>query len=146
MNVSGQYIVRGWYFGEQSHFSNTVFPAILDGIPKPDNSTVEARSWLDALADIAEGEPLIEPLTGYNNHQTFYTKSVVTREAEPLTQRALESFFEYVITRGLKMEAPWATYLSLYGGRDSQINVPAAEDAAYSHRDSLWVFQVSPLP
>lgn len=143
INVFGNFSVRGWYFGKQDHFAETLLPAMLDEMSKPANTTVKEMDWLTALKDIAEGEPLIEPPTGYNNHQTFYTKSVVTREAEPLTRAALTSFFEYVAEKGLSASHPWNTYISLYGGRDSQINVPEADSAAYSHRDSLWVFQVS---
>ncbi|KAI4940036.1 uncharacterized protein J4E92_001324 [Alternaria infectoria] len=141
MNIFGTFEVRGWYFGDRTHFSSAVLPAMLEGLPKADNTTIATRNWLDALQDIAEGEPLVEPLTGYNNHQTFYTKSIVTREAKPLTRRALESFAGYVISKGLSADSPWETYISLYGGRDSQINVPSPDSAAYSHRDSLWVFQ-----
>jgi hypothetical protein len=143
MSIFGQYVIRGWYFGDRDYFSKTVFPAMLDGMPKSDNTTIKSMTWLVALEDIAEGEPLTEPLTGYNNHQTFYTKSVVTREAKPLTRTALKSFFTYVINKGLTSKYPWNTYISLYGGKDSQINVPSSQSAAYSHRDSLWVFQVS---
>ncbi|KAI4906901.1 hypothetical protein J4E90_010104 [Alternaria incomplexa] len=116
MNIFGTFEVRGWYFGDRTHFSSAVLRAMLEGLPKADNTTIATRNWLDALQDIAEGEPLVEPLTGYDNHQTFYTKSIVTREAKPLTRRALESFA-------------------------GQINVPSPDSAAYSHRDSLWVFQ-----
>ncbi|KAH3995174.1 hypothetical protein HBI13_141290 [Parastagonospora nodorum] len=139
MSVYGKFEVRGWFFGEEDHFTRTVLPAMLSTLPVPDNTTIRTRGWLDALNDIAEGEPLAEPLSGYHNHQTFYTKSVVTREAEPLTRAALESFFAEV-GRGLG-KVPFGSYISLYGGRDSQINVPDVGDAAFGLRDSLWVFQ-----
>jgi hypothetical protein len=74
---------------------------MLAGMLTPDSSTVEYKGWLDVLEDVAEGEPLVEPLTGYNKHQTFYSKSVVTREAEPLTEAAVKSFFAYVINKRL---------------------------------------------
>lgn len=143
INVVGAFDVRGWYFGSQDYFSKTVLPAMLDGMPRPDITTVQERAWLAALEDIAEGEPLAEPLDGYKNHQTFYIKSVVTREAKPLTKAALTSFFRYIVDKGLSAAHPWSTFISLYGGRDSQINKPSASSSAYSHRDSLWVFQVS---
>jgi hypothetical protein len=82
-------------------------------------------------------EPLVEPLTGYNNHQTFYTKSVVARKAERLSKVALMSYFQYIIDMGLTAAYPWNTFISLFGGKDSQINAPVADSAAYSHRDSL---------
>ncbi|KAJ4365375.1 hypothetical protein N0V95_000522 [Ascochyta clinopodiicola] len=142
-SVFGDFSVRGWYFGDREYFIQKVFPAMLSGMPTPDNTTVQEDAWLAALENIAEGEPLVEPLTGYNNHQTFYTKSVVTREAKPLSKVALASYFQYIIEKGLTAAYPWNTFISLYGGKDSQINTPAADSAAYSHRDSLWVFQVS---
>jgi hypothetical protein len=146
MNLYGQFFVRGWYFGAQDHFAGTVLPAMLDGMPKPDNITIQSLAWQNALEDIAEGEPLAEPLTGYNNHQTFYSKSIVTREAQPLTRPALESFFSYMISKGLSSTDPWNTFITLYGGKDSQVNTPSSSSAAYSHRDSLWVFQVRSRP
>ncbi|KAH6613036.1 hypothetical protein C7974DRAFT_444512 [Boeremia exigua] len=141
ISVFGEYSVRGWYFGDQEYFSETILPEMLSGIPVPDNTTVQTATWLTALEEIAEDEPLKEPLTGYDNHETFYTKSVVTREAKPLTKTALESFFTYIVDKGLTTSNPWNTFISLYGGRDSQINAPSTDSAAYSHRDSLWVFQ-----
>lgn len=141
-SILGNFSVRGWYFGDMDFFNNTVLPAMLKGTPNPDSITVKEQAWLTALEDIAEGEPLVEPLTGYDNHQTFYTKSVVTREAHPLTKKALTSYFRYIVDKGFTASFPWETYISLYGGKDSQINRPAADTAAYSHRDSLWVFQV----
>lgn len=140
MNVYGKFEVRGWFFGSEEYFTHAIFPVMFSTLPAPDNTIFQTRAWLDALNDIAEGEPLAEPLSGYNNHQTFYTKSVVTREAQPLTRAALESFFAGV-GKGLG-KVPFESYISLYGGRDSQINVPDAGDAAFSLRDSLWVFQV----
>ncbi|EUC40538.1 Glucooligosaccharide oxidase [Bipolaris oryzae ATCC 44560] len=140
-SVFGEFTVRGWYFGDMAYFSDTVFPAMLNGMPTPSNTTIQEKAWLTALEDIAEGEPLTEPLDGYNNHQTFYTKSVVTREAQPLSKEALTSYFRYITDKGLTATFPWETFISLYGGKDSQINIPAAASAAYSHRDSLWVFQ-----
>ena len=35
----------------------------------------------------------------------------------------------------------WFSIIDLYGGPDSQINVPSASSSAYSDRSSLWVFQ-----
>lgn len=143
-SVLGEFIVRGWYFGDLDYFSKTVFPAMLNGMATPpDNTTVEEQAWLTALEGIAEGEPLAEPLTGYNRRGTFYIKSIVTREAQPLTKAALTSYYQYIIDKGLTAQFFWNTFISLYGGKDSQINKPAADSAAYSHRDSLWVFQVS---
>lgn len=72
-----------------------------------------------------------------------YAKSIVTPESAPLTKAAVTSFFDYIIKNRDKVKAPqeWFSIISLYGGPDSQINVPSASSSAYSDRSSLWVFQ-----
>jgi hypothetical protein len=132
----------GWYFGDKTYFSNTVLPAMLAGFPAASSTTVRSLSWLDSLVNEAGG-PLAEPLTGYSAHDTFYAKSIVTHNSQPLTLTALKSFFNYVITQGRTSTDPWFTIINLYGGIDSQINnvKPGAAPSAYSDRDALWVFQ-----
>lgn len=80
-SVLGKYSVCGWYFGDFGVFKQTVLPAMLERMPDPDSTTAETQAWLTALNDIAEGGPLAEPSIGYVNHQVFYSKSFVTREA-----------------------------------------------------------------
>lgn len=136
--------LNGWYFGDQPFFTNTILPAMLNGFPTAATTSIQSLPWLDSLVHEAGG-PLSEPLTGYNVHDTFYAKSVVTHNAQPLTLAALEHFWNYVITQGRLSAYPWFSIINLYGGLDSQINVKPSFPAAYSDRDALWVFQVSIL-
>jgi hypothetical protein len=133
--------LSGWYFGDQAFFTSTVAPAMLNGFPSPATSSIQSLSWLDSLVHEAGG-PLNEPLTGYNAHDTFYAKSIVSHNAQPLTLSALESFWSYVITKGRSSGYPWFSIINLYGGLDSQINVNPTVPSAYGDRDALWVFQV----
>jgi hypothetical protein len=55
MNVYGSFVIRGWYFGSNTHLTNTILPAMLSGMPKPDHTSIRNLAWLDALNDIAEG-------------------------------------------------------------------------------------------
>ncbi|KAL8740499.1 MAG: hypothetical protein Q9190_006809, partial [Brigantiaea leucoxantha] len=82
-----------------------------------------------------------EPITGYDIHDTFYAKSVVVPSSSPLTTQGLTSYFNYMITNGTASPNPWFSIINLYGGPDSQINVPAASSSAYSDRSALWVIQ-----
>jgi hypothetical protein len=135
-SVLGNSSVCGWYFGDFGVCKQTVLPAMLERMPDPDSTTAETQAWLTALNDIAEGGVLAEPQIGYVNHKMFYSKSFVTREAQPLTNEALTSYFQYIVDKGLTASFPWNTFISLYGEKDNQINRPAAESAAYTHRDS----------
>lgn len=133
--------ISGWYFGDQTYFTNTILPALLTGLPTSDSTRINAYSWLDNLRAEA-GEELEQPLSGYSKHDTFFAKSITTRESQPLTSAALTSFFDYIITQGRSAADPWFSIINLYGGKDGQINSKDVGSSAYSDRDSLWVFQV----
>lgn len=142
------FTITGWYFGDLSYFQSTIQPAMLQDFPAAASADVTAKDWLDSLLFIEGGSPpgpLAQPLTGYDAHDTFYAKSLVTRNANPLTEDAVRSFFNYVITTGRSQSESWFSIINLYGGLDSQINTQSSDSSAYSDRDSLWVFQVSSL-
>ncbi|KAL9632237.1 MAG: hypothetical protein Q9164_005440 [Protoblastenia rupestris] len=140
----GNFYISGTYFGPLSTFTETLAPALLNGLPTPSNTNVRALSWLDSLVALANNAPLAQPLTGYNAHDTFFAKSVTTPASDPLTAAQLNTYFTYIINNGVnKPETTgyWFSIINLYGGQDSQINAVPTADAAYDERTSLWVAQ-----
>lgn len=145
INTNGNaFSLTGWYFGDQTYFTNMVLPSMLNGFPAA-SPTIRSLGWLDSLVNEAGGQ-LQEPLSGYSAHDTFYAKSIVTHNAQPLTLAALESFWGYVINQGRSSVSPWFSIINLYGGIDSQINVQPVAPSSYADRDALWVFQVCLFP
>ncbi|KAI9715152.1 MAG: hypothetical protein M1812_006131 [Candelaria pacifica] len=132
--------IGGMYFGTLDNFNNKIKPAMLKGLPAPSTSSVQSLDWLAALTNLAGG-PLTTPTTGYDAHDTFLAKSIVTQESAPLTKAALNAFFTYVINKGRNSPSPWFSIINLNGGPDSQINAKSVDFSAYSHRSSLWTFQ-----
>ncbi|KAI9888815.1 MAG: hypothetical protein M1814_006269 [Vezdaea aestivalis] len=139
MDASGLSI-SGQYFGLLSTFTNKIQPELLRTLPIPRSSNVKKYAWLDALENLAGG-PLQQPLTGYDSHDTFFVKSIVTQEAHPLTLKAMTSFFTFILTKGKNLPFGWFVIINLYGGPGSAINKRAVNFSGYSHRSSLWVFQ-----
>jgi hypothetical protein len=80
------------------------------------------------------------PKVGYDEHDTFFAKSITVPEATPFTYEALCNFFKYAMEQG-KSAIPWFSIINLYGGPDSQINIKNHNKGAYKDRDSLWVVQ-----
>jgi len=93
------------------------------------------------LTLLAAPQPLQQPTTGYNVHDDFFAKSLTVPSSSPLTKAALESYFAYIIRNGVNPTSPWFSIINLYGGPDSQINVPSPSSTAYSDRSALWVLQ-----
>jgi hypothetical protein len=123
---------------DESEFSTTVFPSMLSGFPATDISAQKV-GWIEALTALANGDPLQQPLRGYNKHDTFYAKSVVSKNDEPLSRDSIKSFWTYIINN--QGQGPFYSIINLYGGPGSQINVPSPDSSAYSDRNALWVFQ-----
>lgn len=140
---TGAFSLSGWCIEcDANTFNQTTFPKLLEGFPSPETITAESLGWIDSLVNEANGVPLSLPLTGYNSHDTFYAKSIVSKNEKPLTQAKLTSFWSYALNEGRNAPSPWYSIINLYGGASSQINVPSPDSSAYSDRDALWVFQV----
>ncbi|KAB8304310.1 hypothetical protein EYC80_003720 [Monilinia laxa] len=141
-DVYGGFSVSGWCIScDANQFNSTTFPQLVSAFPHVNSTSVKSLGWLDALVSANNGGKLEEPLTGYDAHDTFYAKSVVTKNEEPLTSTQLASFFNFILNEGKNAPSPWYTIINLYGGPGSQINVPSSDSSAYSDRGALWVFQ-----
>lgn len=140
IDTSGTFTLTGWCMEcDSAYFSSNVLPAMLAGFPSVTGS-VQQVGWIDALNHVANGDPLTEPLgSAYIYHDTFYAKSVITREAQPLTTASMSSFFTYMISH--RGQGSFFSIVDLYGGPSSAVNVPSSNSSAYSDRDALWVFQ-----
>jgi hypothetical protein len=145
---SGAFSLSGWCIECDVYtFNSITFPKLLESFPPPSSQSATPLGWIDSLTNLANGEVLNVPLYGYDMHDTFYAKSIVTKEAAPPTHAEWLGFWTFVTGPGRSAPNPWYSIINLYGGAGSQINVPPANASAYSDRDALWVFQVRiPLP
>ncbi|KAF4626196.1 hypothetical protein G7Y89_g11962 [Cudoniella acicularis] len=99
-------------------------------------STTTTKSLLsDLLSGFKKTSPVIQNL----DHDTFYAKSLVTRDVIPLSTKALTSYFTYILAN--QGAGPFFSIINLYGGPNSAINTPASNSSAYSDRSALWVLQ-----
>lgn len=135
--------ISGTYIGDLSTFTNKIAPELLRGIPTPSSSSVRSVGWIESLTLLASPQPLQQPTsrTSYALHDDFFAKSLVVPSSAPLTTAALNSYFTYIIQNGVNAPNPWFSIINLYGGPDSQINVPSPSSSAYSDRSALWVLQ-----
>ena len=142
VHVDGSsFSVSGTYIGDLAVFTDTIAPALLSGLPTPSSSSVDSVDWINSLTLLASPQTLQQPTLGYDLHDDFFAKSLVVPSSAPLTTDALNSYFSYVIENGVNPPSPWFSIINLYGGPDSQINVPSPSSSAYSDRSALWVLQ-----
>ncbi|KAL8996219.1 MAG: hypothetical protein Q9169_004241 [Polycauliona sp. 2 TL-2023] len=142
MYMDGQgFSISGTYFGSLTNFNNKIKPELLRGLPAPQSSTATSMTWIQSLTALADGQPLVQPTTGYNLHDNFFAKSVVVPTSGQFTAATLTSYFDYMIKNGVNAANPWFSIINLYGGPDSQINAKPTSFSAYSDRTALWVIQ-----
>jgi hypothetical protein len=132
------YNLGGTFFGTPEEFNKTIGPELIRGVPAPSTVIVQKYNWIDYLILMSDKTDIREPLTGYDEHDTFFAKSITVPEKNKLSANALNAFFD-LIKQGV--DAPWFTIINLYGGPGSAINTKDTKFAAYKDRDSLWVFQ-----
>lgn len=114
-------------------------PELLRGTALPTHITVQEYEWIPYLILMSDKTDIKEPLTGYDEHDTFFAKSITVPEADGgLTATTLNAFWDYI-----SKPAPYSYFviINLYGGPGSAINTKDTKFAAYNDRDSLWVFQ-----
>jgi hypothetical protein len=141
--MDGQgFSVSGQYFGSLSDFNSKIAPEMLRTLPTPDSSSAQSLGWIDSLTALGGEGTLVTPVHGYDSHDNFFAKSVTVPEAQPLTNAGLTNYFNYIKSSGIN-NAPvsWFSIANVYGGAGSQINTKGVDFAAYSDRNSLWVFQ-----
>ncbi|KAF2688965.1 Glucooligosaccharide oxidase [Lentithecium fluviatile CBS 122367] len=132
------YNLGGTFFGSPEEFNSTIMPELLRSIPAPGKIIVQAYEWIPYLKLMSDRDAIEEPLTGYDEHDTFFAKSITVPESEGLARSTLDAFYDYISTPA---PTEYFVIINLYGGPGSAINMKDTDFAAYADRDSLWVFQ-----
>jgi len=131
------YSLSGAFTGSVDEFNTKIKPELLRTLPSA-TATVESKSWYDYLVLVSGKTTIKEPLTGYDEHEDFFAKSVTVPESTGLTAKTLNALYDYLKTSG---SVSWYIIINLYGGPGSAINSKDLDFAAYNDRESLWVLQ-----
>jgi hypothetical protein len=120
-------------------FNSKIKPEFMRNLPTPGTVTVQSYNYYDYLVLVSGKTSIKEPLTGYDEHENFFAKSITVPEKDGgLSATALNAFFDHLQTAG---SVNYYVIINLYGGPGSAINSKDTTFAAYADRDSLWVFQ-----
>ncbi len=92
--VTLQYLAG--YFGSLETFSDTVKP-FLSLLMEPANTSFFSGNYIEGLSSLSF--PSLNT-SAPDNTDTFYAKSLMTPDAEPMTWEAMEAFVTYLATDG----------------------------------------------
>jgi hypothetical protein len=135
----------GQYFGDQAFFNNTIVPELFHALPNgtwKGNPGSQKVDWITSMT-LLNGGDIVTGLdrSDYTKHDNFFAKSLTIPEPLGFTEKALQSYHDYILAKGVDPPNSWFSIINLYGGKDSQINVKDTNFAAYKDRDALWVIQ-----
>jgi len=131
--------LNGAYYGPNASFNSTLAP-FLSQLPTPDSVKLENGNFAQIAAQLAGGQSL-DTSTSKPNRDTFYAKSLMTPQSEPMSETAIKSFVGYLANEGSQSDLNWFVQCELYGGHDSAINAVPVEATAFAKRDTLFTIQ-----
>ncbi|KAE8843865.1 hypothetical protein HRS9122_04968 [Pyrenophora teres f. teres] len=137
LDYGGTYSLSGAFFGSVEEFNRKIKPELLRTLPTA-TETVKSMGWHEYTVFVSGKKSILEPLTGYDEHEDFFAKSVTVPEPTGLTATTLNALYDYLKTAG---SIEWYIIINLYGGPGSAINAKDLDFAAYNGRESLWVLQ-----
>ncbi|KAF7320142.1 FAD-binding domain-containing protein [Mycena kentingensis (nom. inval.)] len=132
--------MTGYYMGTKDNF-DPVFDSLLKATGQPDTIYRQEREWKTALTEVSGGSTLSTVGTP-DIHDTFYAKSLVVPEVQPISTAAFEALADY-FNRTKKPDeiSEWFIQFELWGGGDSKIATVHSADTAYPHRSHHWTVQ-----
>ncbi|KAJ7614661.1 glucooligosaccharide oxidase [Mycena polygramma] len=109
-------------------------------LPKPSWSTISPGSYINSVSVLA-GQNL-NTSTAPDGNDTFYTKSLMTPSAAPMSAAAIKAFVTYMAVQGVASDTDWFVEVDLYGGNNSAINAVPLDSTAFAKRDTLFTIQM----
>lgn len=128
----------GWY-GPISKLDSVLAP-YLTKLPKPEWSNRKVGSYIDVLS-YQGGSGTLDVHHKLDVTDTFYVKSLMTPEASPISDKALNAFTTYLAYQGFSSNLNWFVQMELYGGKNSVLNSVPVDATAFARRNALWTFQ-----
>lgn len=132
-------LTGGWY-GPADQLAGVLAP-LLAVLPQPSSVTLTPGTYINSV-QVLGGSGSLDTTTAPDTHDTFYAKSLMTPEASPMTDQALNAFMSYLANEGFNTDTSWFVEIELYGGTNSAINNVAFDATAFAHRSSMFTLQL----
>ncbi|KAF9254787.1 hypothetical protein L218DRAFT_992166 [Marasmius fiardii PR-910] len=136
----------GWYSSspdktENEKALNASLAPLLKSLPPPTGSSREGNgTYINTVEILSNSDKGLDTSTVEGN-DTFYAKSLMTPESQPMNDEACLSFMTYLADDGFDSDLGWFFQIGLYGGRNSRINALPADATSFVRRDTLFTMQ-----
>lgn len=101
-------LLSGTWYGPADELEPVLRPLLAE-LPTPRSSTFDVGDYLNSVKNLAGGSL---DVSGPGAHSTFYVKSLITPQSEPLTVDAMKAFITYIANEGFDTDLV-STFLCL---------------------------------
>ncbi|EAQ86136.1 hypothetical protein CHGG_07389 [Chaetomium globosum CBS 148.51] len=126
--------LEGLFYGDKEGLKAALAPLVAKT-----NATLALATtgdWMEQIKHFGGGSN-IDQGHGYEEHETFYSTSLYTKE---LNDEQLQNFVGYWFNQAKNNTRDWYVQIDLHGGENSAVSAPAADSTAYAHRDYLLMY------
>jgi hypothetical protein len=85
--------IGGTFFGTGTEFEDKILPEFLRTLRRPDRMEVTNYDWIGYLTLLSDKDTIVEPVTGYDEHDNFFAKSITVPEKNGLSADSLAAMF-----------------------------------------------------
>ncbi|PPQ97240.1 hypothetical protein CVT26_000766 [Gymnopilus dilepis] len=129
-------LAGGWYLPIET--LNATLKPFFDKVPPPRAANFDTGDYLHSAINLAGGSL---DTSAPDSTDTFYAKSLMTPEASPISDKALQAFMNVVANEGFTTPVGWFFQIELFGGKNSAINAVKSTATAFARRNSLFTIQ-----
>ncbi|KAG7447559.1 glucooligosaccharide oxidase [Guyanagaster necrorhizus] len=133
-------LTGGWY-GDSIDTLQSVLDPFLQSMPPVDGQFSGNGTYIDSVQILGDGV-VNTKAAGPDKTDTFYAKSLMTPEEQPITLDAFEAYMKYLAYEGYNSETNWFMQFELYGGTNSFINSINVDSTAFATRSALFTVQL----
>ncbi|KAK2464778.1 hypothetical protein APHAL10511_003196 [Amanita phalloides] len=140
-NPAGQlyFSLTGVYYGSAQSLHSTLAP-YLQKVRQPDSTKITPGSYIESVQTLGGLGTL--DTSAPDKGDTFYSKSLMTPSASPISDAALNAFMSYMANEGSQTDLGWFAEMDLYGGTNSAVNSVPVDTTAFGRRNALWTIQL----
>lgn len=129
--------LTGVYYGSRAKYDALMKPLLSKLNVTTTGKEVSTKGWIDTLTAFAFS-PLAQPEI-YDNHETFFAKSLMT---PALSAEAIYALSDYYFTTARNIKGRgWYLLIDMHGGANSAVTAVPVTATAYPHRDKLFKMQ-----
>ncbi|KAK0499698.1 glucooligosaccharide oxidase [Armillaria luteobubalina] len=133
-------LVGGWY-GESRDALQSALAPFLASMPWASVQYSGDGTYIGTIEALGSGV-VNTKVAGPDSTDTFYAKSLMTPEGQPMTLDALTAFTKYLAYDGYASNTAWFMQFELYGGGNSVINSVNVDSTAFATRSALFTVQL----